>query len=126
MKPNNISIEERSDAIRQYLFKAQRFCSKEELGDHIGCSERIVRDCINHLRNKGFMVVSVSSQKGYRLLTHKDMSEQDAELVKQMWCEIDNRIKELESMKKVCAKYWNYREKKIWNEHKEKANNDNR
>lgn len=123
-KPENKNIEERAEKIRSYLFHAQRFCTKEELSAFLQCNERIVRDCINHLRNKGFMIVSVSSQKGYRLLTQKDMSDEDAELVKQMWCEIDNRIKELESMKTVCIKYWNYRENKLFNKRKlTEANN---
>lgn len=111
-KPENKNIKERSEAIALYLLNNHRFCTKEELQVHINCGERIVRDCINYLRNKGYMVVSVSSQKGYKILTPDDLTDADAELVKQMWCEIDNRIKELESMKKCCIKYWNYREKK--------------
>lgn len=112
MKPENKNIEERALKIKAYLKENKRFCTKEEIQEVIGCGERIVRDCINYLRNKGSMIVAVSSQKGYKLLTKQDLGEGDAELVKQMWCEIDNRIKELESMKKVCINYWKYRENK--------------
>lgn len=114
MKPDNKNIEKRSNDILVYLDNNKRFCTKEELQESIHCGERIVRDCINYLRNKGFMIVSISSQKGYKLLTKDDLAEGDAELVKQMWCEIDNRVKELESMKRVCIRYWNYREKQLW------------
>lgn len=111
-KPENKNIEVRALKIMKYLTDNKRFCTKDELSLCLGCNERIVRDCINYLRNKGCMIVAISSQKGYKLLTKTDLTEADAELVKQMWCETDNRIKELEAMKKVCIRYWNYREKK--------------
>ena len=121
MKPNNDNVIERAEKIVEYMKANRRFCTKEELGEYIGCSERIVRDCINYLRNHGRMIVSVSSQKGYKILTKKDIDNDSAELVKQMWCEIDNRIKELESMKQVCINYWNYRENLISEQYKQKA-----
>ena len=114
MKPENKNIEERSHEILMYLNANKRFCTKEELQEHIGCGERIVRDCINYLRNHRKLIVSNSSQKGYRLLTKRDLTDADAELVKQMWCEIDNRVKELEAIKQVCIRYWDYREEQIY------------
>lgn len=110
-KPNNDKVAERAKMLQKYMSEHKGFCTKEELCEVIKCSERIVRDCINYMRNNKLMVVSVSSKKGYRLLTKNDMSREDAELVKEMWCEIDNRIKELESMKQVCINYTNYRNK---------------
>jgi len=107
-KPNNDKIEERANMIKEYMKVNRRFCTKEELGNHIECGERIVRDCINFLRNQGVMIVSVSSQKGYKLIRKSDASQDDLELVKQMWCETDNRIKELVAIRKTCINCWEY------------------
>lgn len=107
-KPENDNLKERADKIILYMKANRRFCTKEELGDYIECGERIVRDCINYLRNKGIMIVSVSSQKGYKLILKSDTTAEDLELVKQMWCETDNRIKELEAIRKTCIKCWDY------------------
>lgn len=111
-KPNNDNIQERANKILQYMVTHRRFVTKEELSNYIDCGERIVRDCINWLRNNRKMVVSVSSQKGYKLILKSDVTDDDMELVKQMWCELDNRIKELESVREVCIRCWEYHEKK--------------
>ena len=111
MKPSNENIEERAIKILAYLKANRRFCTKEELQQVIECGERIVRDCINWLRNHNKMIVSVSSQKGYKLVIKADASKDDIELVKQMWMETDSRIEELESMRAICRRCLDFYEK---------------
>lgn len=107
-KPNNDDIETRANKILEYMKANRRFCTKEELQQVIQCSERIVRDCINWLRNHNKMIVSVSSQKGYKYITKVDATKQDIEWVKIMWMEIDSRIEELENIRAICRRCWDY------------------
>lgn len=107
-KPNNDDIETRANKILQYMKENRRFVTKEELQQVIQCSERIVRDCINWLRNHNKMIVSVSSQKGYKYITKVDATKQDIEWVKIMWMEIDSRIEELENIRAICRRCWDY------------------
>ena len=111
MKPSNENIEERAIKILTYLKANRRFCTKEELQQVIECGERIVRDCINWLRNHNKMIVSVSAQKGYKLVIKADATKDDIELVKQMWMETDSRIEELESMRAICRRCLDFYEK---------------
>lgn len=103
-KPANDNIEEKSNKILTYLKINRRFCTKEELQQVIQSGERIVRDCINYLRNHNKMIVSVSSKKGYKYVTKADATKNDIELVKQMWMETDSRIEELESVRSICRR----------------------
>lgn len=111
-KPNNDDIETRANLILEYMKANRRFCTKEELQQVIQCGERIVRDCINWLRNHRKMIVSVSSQKGYKLIIKGYETEQDMEYVKQMWMEIDSRIEELENVRAICRRCWDYYQSK--------------
>ena len=110
-KPSNENIEERSSKILAYLKANRRFCTKEELQQVIECGERIVRDCINWLRNHNKMIVSVSSQKGYKYITKADATKDDIEWVKLMWLETDSRIEELENVRAICRRCLDFYEK---------------
>lgn len=110
-KPANDNIEEKSNKILTYLKINRRFCTKEELQQVIQSGERIVRDCINYLRNHNKMIVSVSSQKGYKYITKADATKDDIEWVKLMWLETDSRIEELENVRAVCRRCLDFYEK---------------
>lgn len=125
-KPENNNKEERAQLILKYLKLNKRFCTKEEIADYLGCSERIVADCVNYLRKKKYMIVAVTTEKGYKLIGPKDMDQESADYVKQMWMETDSRIKDLEEMKKVCINYWNYRENFLKQEFKKKVEEMNK
>lgn len=109
-KPNNDDIKTRANLILEYMKANRRFCTKEELQEVIQCGERIVRDCINWLRKDKKMIVSVSSQKGYKLIRKSDATKDDIEYVKIMWLEIDSRIEELENIRAVCKRCLDYYE----------------
>lgn len=109
-KPTTDNFAARANMIWEYL-KGRGYCSKEELSALIGAGERIVRDCINHLRNKGYMICSVSSKKGYKAMSCRNYTEQDIDDVKNMLYEIEHRKIELESMQRCCEIYFKNVEK---------------
>lgn len=111
-KPETESIEVKAQKILEYMKQNRRFVTKDELQEVIGCGERIVRDCINYLRNHNKMIVSVSSQKGYKYITKADATKQDIEWVKLMWMELDSRIEELENVRAICIRCWEYHQQK--------------
>ena len=105
MKPKTEDRHEKAMEIYRYLKEHRRYCTKEELCEATGCHERVVRDLINYLRNKGSMICSTASKKGYKGISTKDFSQEDADDVIHMLREIECRKLELESMQRCCEKW---------------------
>lgn len=102
-KPVTTNIKKKANAIFSFLYSNRRFCTKDELMQAIGCTnERSVRDIINLLRNMNYCIVSVSDRKGYYLA----LTEQDLDIVRHAWQEIDSRIDELDAVRKCFKKFY--------------------
>ena len=109
-KPTTDNFAARANAIWNYL-KGKDYCSKDELVAVFKINERIVRDCINFLRNKGYMICSISSKKGYKAMSCRNFTDEDLDDVKNMLYEVEHRQIELESMKRCCEIYFKNVEK---------------
>ena len=109
-KPITENIKERAEILYNYM-KGRDYCSKEELMALLKVGERTIRDIINFLRNKGIMICSVSSKKGYKALSCRNFTDEDIDDAKNMLNEIEHRQLELESMKRCCEIYFKNVEK---------------
>jgi biotin operon repressor len=50
-----------------YLIKNERISSPKIIAEQFGCSEKTIRNMINHLRNKGFEIEYCKYNKKYLL-----------------------------------------------------------
>ena len=119
MKPTTDNFIEKSHLLFDYMKANRRYCTKEELADVISVkSERVVRDIINFLRNKGYCICAISSKRGYKLMSYTNHTTEDEEDVRNMIYEIEKRKVELESMQKCCDRFFKKTE-----EYKKQQNN---
>jgi len=92
------------------MLKTFEYTDKVKLAFDLGCDERTLRGAVEELKRDGYMIVSSSQVKGYKIPSMD--SDGEAEVIRTM-NETKSRIAKLNNTVKCCRKWLNelYQEK---------------
>lgn len=96
-KPMSQKTKDRLNAVARRLIDWQL---KEDLQSYLHCDERTVRDLVSTV-SKRVPIISVSDKKGYK----RAMTQEDLELAKQSYAELESRVRELFARMKPLANF---------------------